>query len=135
MEATVTATPKRDRKSYFNNVEIEVMLEMLFKNSKTITSKVLPIITQRTKNHTPRFAMSTKAALSATCCRVGRSRMTVRWSARRRSVTDRLYQNDKHLVIAYMSNGFVRSRNILSRRKNRRQSNRNRNATVVPLVD
>ena len=82
--------------------------------------KLLSIITQRTKNHTPRFAISTKAVLSATCCRVGRSRMTVRWSARRRSVTDRLYQNDKHLVITYMSNGFVRSRNILSRRKNRR---------------
>ena len=133
MEATVTAAPKRDRKSNVNNVEIEVMLDMLFKNSKTITSKLLPIIAQHTKNHTPRFAISTKAVLSATCCRVGR--MTVRWSARRRSVTSRLYQNDKHLVIAYMSNGFIRSRNILSRRKNRRCSNRNRNATVVPLVD
>ena len=31
MEATVT--PKRDRKSNFNKVEIEVMLEMLFKYS------------------------------------------------------------------------------------------------------
>ena len=50
MEATVTPAPKRDRKSNFNNVEIEIMLEMLFKNSKTITSKFLPIITQRTKN-------------------------------------------------------------------------------------
>ena len=60
MEATVTTALERDRKSNFNNVEIEVMLEMVFKNSKTI-------------------AISTKAVLSATCCRVGSysSRMTV----------------------------------------------------------
>ena len=50
MESSLTSATKRDRKSNFNNVEIEIMLDMLFKNSKTITSKFSPSITQRTKN-------------------------------------------------------------------------------------
>ena len=50
MESSVTPATKRDRKSNFNNVEIEIMLDMLFTNYKTITSKFSPSITQRTKN-------------------------------------------------------------------------------------
>ena len=81
-------------------------------------------------HHTSRSSMSTKAVLSATCCWVGRSRMTVRQT----DLPQIVYQNGIKNILSwspYMSNGFVRSQNILSRRKNRRWSKRNLNAIVV----